>query len=250
MNLKNAIILISIFIGLISFTSCEGDDNPAPGCIKGEGTVTTSTLSVAEFSGIELAISSNVTINQGATQKVEATGHPNIIDKIITSVSNGVWKIDFEDGCYEDFELSIEITIPSINQLDVSGSGDLLVNNFSNQTGELSADINGSGNITLNDFEGITNFDASLTGSGSFTGNSDIASLETFSLTISGSGEYLGFEISSDDCVVNSLGSGNSELTAQNSLNVTLTGSGDVSYKGSATLTSNVTGSGRVIDRN
>ena len=191
---------------------------------------------------------SSFTINKLNLQR--KIKHPNIIDLVSTTVSNGIWEIKFQnDDCIEDFQLSFVITVPNINQLTLSGSGDIGVNDFSNQSG-LNIDVSGSGNFTLNNFEGITDLDINLGGSGNVSGNRDISTLGSLNVTNIGSGKYSGFAISANDCTVNSSGSGNCEITAQNTLNVTISGSGDVSYKGMPTITQNITGSGNLIDAN
>jgi hypothetical protein len=235
-----AVLMISILI-----MGCE----KSIFCIQGEGTVTTEVLDIANFDGINLSFSSNVVIRQGATLEVRATGHPNIIDRISTTVSNNIWEIDFDNECYQNYELSIEIITPNINRLEVTGSGDLFVEDFTNQS-DLSIRISGSGDMTLNDFEGITSLNIDMSGSGNLVANRDITTLNSLGLNLSGSGDYLGFAISSNDCTVDLSGSGDCETNAVNTLNATISGSGDVSYRGTPTITQNITGSGDLIDVN
>ena len=262
---KKQSVLFVLALGFIFISSCGIGD-----CIKGEGSITTSTLSVADFSGIDLAFSSDVIIKQGTPQKVEATGHPNIIDKISTSVSNDIWTIEFEKGCYNKFELSLEITVPDLNSLVVNGSGDVEVHDFLNQNGLLVIDVNGSGNVTLGDFEGKSELEAFLSGSGdvnlgNFTGLSQFDvdingsgelvaernfSVEDLTIRNSASGDFLGFNISADNCVIKAVGSGNCELTAGNALDVTIGGSGDVFYKGNPSISQDINGSGDLINAN
>lgn len=237
--------LITLLIVCTLIVGCSKDED----CIRGEGTVTTQTLSLSEIDGVNLAFSNNVTIKKGSTQEVKATGHPNIIDKISTEVTDNFWEIDLENGCYDDYELSIEITVPDINRLEISGSGDMIVDNFDNQNA-LNINLSGSGNMTLNQFEGITELAITINGSGNIRANNDITSLNTLTLNNSGSGKYLGFPISSADCTVNLTGSGDCEVKAESSLDVTLTGSGNVSYKGTPNIMQNITGSGNLINAN
>ncbi|MCG8328727.1 MAG: DUF2807 domain-containing protein [Chitinophagales bacterium] len=250
MTFKNFLIFFTLSTALLLASSCNKDDDNAPdtGCIKGEGTITTTTLSVADFTGVDLAFSSNVIVNQGSPQKVEATGHPNIIELIKTGVSDNIWTIALENGCYEDYELSVEITVPNINYLGLSGSGNLSINDFTD-IAKLEASLNGSGNVDINNFNGTTEFDISLSGNGDFTANKNIT-LETLNLTNLGSGNFSGFEISTDNCTVNSAGSGDCEVFVQSALDVTISGSGNVSYKGMPTITQEITGSGQLIDAN
>lgn len=245
MTFKNLLIFMAILAG----SACEDISDPTTDCIKGEGTIISTILPVADFKGIDLAFVSNVNINQGASRKIEAIGHSNIIEKITTSVSDDVWKIDLESGCYEDYELSVEITIPNINSLVLSGSGNLIVNGFSNQSGKLNLALSGSGNISLNEFVGVSEIDASISGSGNITLNKN-TNIETLNVDNAGSGKFSGFELKSNCCTVSSSGSGQSEVTAQNTLDVTISGSGNVAYKGSPSITQSITGFGRLIDAN
>ncbi len=242
--LKKQILIITALL-FTAFFSCSTDDNS----IEENGPVTTKTLSVPDFSGINLTFSSNITITQGDTQVVKVTGHSNIIDKIITSVSDNILKFELEDDYYQDSELSIEITIPNLNHLELNGSGNFLVNDFTNQN-KLDILLSGSGNVYLNKFEGITDLYAAISGSGNIKANKKITGLKNLSLNITGSGNYFVFKINSNNCTVNIAGSGHIELTAVKSLNVTISGSGDVYYKGKPSITQNISGSGKLIDAN
>ena len=264
---KMSIVKQSVFLGVVIISivliSCGKQ-------YKGEGEVTTEILSISDFSGVGLTFSDNVTIKQGATQEVKAIGHANIIERIKTSVSDNFWKIGLEDGNYTNYELSIEITLPNLNRLKLSGSGNLTANDFTNQsdldvalsgsgninlnnfegTTNLDVAISGSGNINLNNFEGTTNLDVKISGSGDFVANDDISALSVLKVKNSGSGEYRGFELSAESVTVSLSGSGDTELTATNLLDVSLSGSGDVSYKGNPSITQKITGSGKLIDAN
>jgi hypothetical protein len=218
-------------------------------CIEGEGDTITQNLLLDDFVKIHLTTAANVTISQGAIQEVKVTGNSNIIAKLKTSISNDIWTIDFEEGCYRNSGLDIEITVPNIESVRLSGSGNVTINNFSNQSA-LENILSGSGDVTINAFEGITILNATLNGSGSIQANNNITTLVVLNLDISGSSEYRGFAISSIDVIVESSGSGNCEITAFSDLNVKISGSGNVSYKGTPTITQDISGSGDLIDAN
>ena len=232
-------IILSIFL-----SSCE-DNN----CINGSGGIITRTLNIPAFTGIGMAIAADIFIQQGAIQNVEVTGHANAIDRLDTDVSNGVWDIEFRKDCYKNYDLSIVITVPDINKVFISGSGDIEVNSFNNQS-DLRLDISGSGNINLNEFENCEKLDVNISGSGKIFGNLDFTSLKRLDINISGSGTYSAYPIMTDDCFVNISGSGNCYVYARNILSVNISGSGNVYYKGHPTVTSNISGSGIVVDSN
>ena len=236
------LLLTSVFMA-----SCTKEDtNP---CIQGEGAIVTRTLSVTNFSGIDLAGASNVTISQGTEQQVIATGHSNIIDLVSTSVSGDVWSIRLVDGCYDNYELSFQITVPNIEDIVLSGSGNIVVNDFTDQ-GDLAVVVSGSGNIDFDSFDGCENASFSISGSGQIRGLEDFADLKNLNIVISGSGNFNGFPIETENCMITISGSGNCEVSVRDELIITISGSGNVFYKGMPIISSTITGSGEVIDAN
>jgi len=236
---------VAILIAILFLPSCIKDKL----CINGEGTITTRTLSIPDFTGIELAGANDVIISQGTTQEVKATGHPNIIDRIKTNVSGNVWTFSLENGCYNNYELTIYITVPNINKIYITGSGDITVNDFTNQ-GDLLVNISGSGDIDLNAFGSSENLSINISGSGTVVGNADFSALKELDINISGSGDYNGFPIKTDECEISIPGSGNCNVYVRDILDVTISGSGSVYYKGNPTVTQSISGSGSVINDN
>lgn len=248
--LGTPISIIQELIGIGILINAGTGSDPCGNTIVGEGAITTQTILMADFMGIDLLLANNVTISQGSTQEVKITGHPNIIDSLTTDVISDIWRISLKEGCYEDYELSIEITVPDINVLRVSGSGTITVNNFMGQTADLSTSISGSGQIISNDFEGIDELNVTISGSGKFVANNNISTLNTLNVDVMGSGNYFGYNISSNISNINIFGSGNVEITTMNTLIANIFGSGNISYKGSPSITQNIVGTGQLINAN
>jgi hypothetical protein len=151
--------------------------------IEGAGEVTSETLYLSDFSGINMEGADNIFISYGDEQHVEVTGHPNIIGRIQTEVKNDTWYIELEQGNYGRYELTYYITLPTLEKVSVTGSGNVTIttpletdhmevmlmgsgnfNGFllSSQTSQV--DLVGSGNCELS----VSNhLDATLEGSGS-----------------------------------------------------------------------------------
>ncbi len=237
--------------------------------VKGEGEITSRILDIDKFSGINVNFASDVIISQGDNQEVKAKGHPNIIDKIQTNVKNDVWTIELEKGNYRDYSLTIYIKVPDITKVHVGGSSDILINKFYNQN-DLQLNISGSGDINLSDFSGKDisigidgSGDVSLNtcktseklsvrimGSGSVKGFSSFPSLKDLNIDIIGSGDYDAFPIEASNCKVSIAGSGDCKLTALTKLDILINGSGDVYYKGNPDISKIINGSGSAISAN
>ncbi len=185
---KINITIVAIAIAGLMTTSCTKEEVP----IEGSGTITTRTLNIADFDKISSAGVDDVIIKYGAEQYVEVTGHPNIIDRIKTDVHSETWHCELENGTYGDYELTYYITIPSLEEVSTSGTGDVVITDSLTQqnmkihlegTGSflgymLSAnncqvDISGAGNceITVN-----SSLDVSIDGTGNvyYKGNPNI----------------------------------------------------------------------------
>jgi hypothetical protein len=67
---------------------------------------------------------------------------------------------------------------------------------------------------------------------------------------LEGTGSYLGFPLTVNDCSIEILGSGDGEVSVNNTLDVVIEGSGNVYYQGSPTINEDISGSGKIIDSN
>lgn len=135
---KSNLIIVAIAIAGLLTQSCTKDR------IEGLGEIDTVILQMDQFTGIAYEGSMDVYITYGETQEVKVTGHPNIISRIETDVINGVWVMELENGNYSNFELTFYLTLPAINEVSNSGSGNIHVTQFTNQP-EMEVNIYGSG---------------------------------------------------------------------------------------------------------
>ena len=173
------IIIAATLLATIVTQSCTKEFSQ----IEGIGTITTETLILQEFSGIAMEGADNVIISYGPEQKVEVTGHSNIINRIQTEVRNGTWDVELERGNYGRYELTYYITLPSIEKVSNTGSGNVSITDpmetsymvislmgsgsfsgFPLSAQSCQVDITGSGNCEVT---AVQNLDVSIDGSGS-----------------------------------------------------------------------------------
>ncbi|MEK7253122.1 MAG: head GIN domain-containing protein [Bacteroidota bacterium] len=232
-----ALALIANFL-----VSCVGNSqNWGPG-ISGQGPKVTKTLDLSAFESVGLSISADVYLRQGSTQSVKIEAQQNIIDNLVKNVENGKWKIKFDKNVREQEGVKIWITVPTLKDVAVSGSGDIIGESPFKNLGDIHLAISGSGSIQLD--ADSKSLGAAVSGSGDMklagaTGGFEIA--------ISGSGNIESFDLSSKTCEVSIAGSGDASVNASESLQVSIAGSGDVFYKGSPKVQSKISGSGDVV---
>ena len=237
---KQIFFFLSLGILALSLPSCEEIRD----CTDGDGGIVTQEIELDDFHSIELQSSSDVEIWQGDVQKVEVTGHQNIIDKLETDVINKTWDIDLEKGCYKDLEdMTVVITIPDVENVKISSSGDVSLNGDMDLD-RLDLKINGSGDIAANGSLIMDDLKIKINGSGNIEIDGET---ETQSIEILGSGKVRTFDLQTQDSAIKVNGSGDVEVAVSEKLDIRILGSGDVFYKGSPTdFFANIDGSGNV----
>ncbi|MGE4587826.1 MAG: head GIN domain-containing protein [Mangrovibacterium sp.] len=199
---------------------------------------------VSAFSEITLRIPANLYILQGKEQSLEIVAEESVVNKIITDVKGRELTIR-SSGLRNISASSIEvfITIPDIDALAVSGSGNIL-SNGAIQSRILKLAVSGSGKIGIEKLS-AERVMASLSGSGdiALTGVSDADEL---TLNISGSGKFDGLNFPVNNVNVRISGSGDALVYAHDMLKVFTVGSGDVIFRGNAATDQSVVGSGKV----
>ena len=246
MKARNWIIPFAILV--IALSGCvidvSDDDGIFGRCVDGEGPLVSEELVIDRIVGIDLSVPAKVYIEQGEQQSITVEGKQNIIDRIELDVQSRIWEIE-TSRCVRDIDqLTFFITLPDIQYLKISGSGEIVSEDFL-VTDDLELYISGSGDIDL----GVEadDIDSKISGSGRIRleGVADDTKFE-----VSGSGDYETFGLECSTSYLEIRGSGDAEVTVLNELDVRITGSGDVFYKGTPALNVQITGSGDVINAN
>jgi len=231
---------ISVLLGMASmivFTSCEK--------VVGEGMLVSETRTTAPFNGIESEISGNVIYTQGNDYKVELTAQQNILNVMETPVLSGQLVVRFKNNVRvkSHEQVTIKVTAPTITGIGLSGSGNVSV--LSPLTGgNFSFRLSGSGDMSLPTIT-CNNLETNISGSGSITIAGGTATTENFK--ISGSGDIDARNVLAKIVSTTTSGSGTLRLAASEKLDVKISGSGSVYYWGTPIVSTDISGSGRVI---
>ena len=223
-KLQGAVFLTLLILAAIGVVLLARDVLPGSWTfsgVQGSGVAATSTRALPHFSGIDLAGSNNVTVVAGAKQSVVVHADSNLLSRVTTQVKAGKLIIGDVGSFTAKSPMYVEISVPSLTALDLSGSGNITVTDL--KASQLTATLPGSGNISA---EGsVTRLDISVDGSGD--------------------AQCSGLIARNVKAVVN--GSGDVFVTATQSLDAKVPGSGTVLYGGyPPQVTTSITGSGVV----
>ncbi|MEZ5104319.1 MAG: head GIN domain-containing protein [Draconibacterium sp.] len=201
---------------------------------------------VPSFSKISLRISGNLYLKQGEKQSVKIVAKESTLEDIITEVKDRTLNIRFPSNFvfkkYDPGKIDIYVTVPEVDGLSISGSGDILAENINTRILDLA--VSGSGDIKIGELSSER-----ISGSISGSGNVRIEKggvADELSVSISGSGGFDAAEYEADDVIVRISGSGNCKITTNGSIKARIAGSGNVYYSGNPSIDSSVAGSGKV----
>jgi Putative auto-transporter adhesin, head GIN domain len=199
-----------------------------PGCgtgssstVQGSGVAATQTRAVAGFSRLDLAGSSKVTVVVGGRQSVVVHADSNLLGRVTTRVAGGTLLIGTTGSFTTRTLMSVDITVPALAAVTLSGSGQLSVTGIS--TPVLTVSLPGSG---------------ALDASGTAT---------RLDVTLGGSGQAQLDQLTARDVHAVISGSGLIRVTATASLDASVPGEGAIVYSGDPPrVTTSVTGTGAV----
>jgi len=229
--------LFIILLFSIPFVSCKK--------LEGEGPVITETRTLSSFSAIDLRIGGNLRFEKDSNFSISIRAQENVLDIIQTYISNGKLVVKFKDGVRVRGHETPEIIVRAafLSGIELSGSGSITV-----QTKLVSPQVNlelsGSGNLFVSDVQTAL-LDVRISGSGNIRVAAGKATKEK--LRIDGSGHIDLSDVLASDGQSISNGSGEMHVWCSNTLSVNIAGSGTVYYKGQPQISSQISGSGRVL---
>jgi hypothetical protein len=237
--------------------------------IKGDGDLVTQEISISDYNTIKVSNGSiNLTYSQSEeTPGLTVTVDRNIFDKYVFEVKDSelhiVPKEEYKRTGFNPTVFTVTTNSTGLNKLDAAGDIDFKVNNPL-LTDELELRLAGSTKVNFNDSLILNKFNVSIAGSGNLnvpavTGNSfngRVAGsgklilggeITKASFEIAGSGTVRAFDLWVDDIKCKIAGSGDIDISVNNSITAEVAGSGRIKYHGDPqSITKNVAGSGSI----
>jgi len=236
--MKKIISVLAIVFVIFSFSSCRK--------VNGEGPLQTEDRSISNFSGLSTSISGKIYFTEGAVYQVQLIAQRNILDVIETYKTGSKLIIKFRNNVSvkNHSDITVNITAPSLDDLQLSGAANVnVLGNFN--AANFDAAVSGSGNLSIDNLQVTNTLNASVSGSGSIkllAGQANEAKAH-----VSGSGTVDMAVVQTNRAVATISGSGSAKLNVVQTLNASISGSGNVYYWGNPSVSTHISGSGKVI---
>jgi len=192
---------------------------------RGSGDIETEIREVDPFDRIKIDGSADVFVTIGDEQSLSVTTDDNLLDNIKTRVRGRHTLLISSRGNYRSRRgVRIDITVPALTSIRISGSGDAEIEGLTGKMFEI--DISGSGDVIA---EG---------------------EIEEVEINIEGSGDVDARDLRAKAAYVRIAGSGDVDVFAEESFDGNVYGSGDIDFWGRPEHVSrNVSGSGDISRR-
>ncbi|HND89956.1 MAG TPA: head GIN domain-containing protein [Saprospiraceae bacterium] len=234
MTNKTILNLAFLLAVLLIAASCAGT--------RSDGDVVTETRSAHDFHEINVEVPGKVVLHTGPKYLVEVQAEESVMPYLETAVKNGELCVYFSRSVYDVDDLRVDVTAPAFDKIRLSGSGDLLCDEPMDGS-DLSIDVSGSGDVLLNDvlYEHVE-LEVSGSGGVELRGKAE----HSLDYRVSGSGDVDGTGCPSPRVTARVSGSGSVSCHALDQLRAIVSGSGNVWYLGNPKLDTEISGSGKV----
>lgn len=231
-------LLTITLLVLISLTSCINFGNR----VEGNGKFKTETRSAKEATKIKVLGGIDVIVEAGKPS-IRIEGDENLLQYIETDFEGSWLEIKTKEhyNIKSKNPIKVYITTPSITDVTLHGSGNVVCNDNFSSGKNMSFEITGSGDITC--MVNAPKIDADIAGSGNLHIAGETRDVD---IQIAGSGNFDGAELKAENVVVDIAGSGSADVFADVNLNAEVSGSGDIRYRGKAVVNKDIAGSGSV----
>jgi Putative auto-transporter adhesin, head GIN domain len=215
-----AVIAVLVLGAIGVALALRGGHSSSGSGIQGSGVAATQTRAVPTFTSLYLAGGNEVSVVVGAPRSVVVHADTNLISHVTTRVAAGTLIIG-DTGSYTSHSpMYVEVSVPSLTALNLSGDGQLSVTGIS--APQLTVTVSGSGLLSASGT--VTRLDVTLRGDG-------MAELS---------------QLSARDVHALLAGSGLIKVNATSSLNASVPGTGLIIYTGNPShVVTSVPGSGR-----
>ena len=244
---RHLLIIAAAVIGMALASCTIHIDNDSLGeTIKGNGNIVEREFDVVQFDEISCALSATVNFNVSDDYTCKVRTDENIMDYLDIKVDVGeLWLGKQQKPKHTTLkatEFVIEVTAPSLENINLAGSGD--INVLSPLDGnDLEVNLAGSGDVVFKEEVNIDQLDLNVAGSGDI--NIEKGSVREMEADIAGSGKIVS-HAEVQEMEANIAGSGDIIAKVNGTLEYSIMGSGDIQYYGDAKVQGEKLGGGKV----
>jgi hypothetical protein len=209
-------------IALVCLTySCESNER-----IVGSNNITTEIRDVSGFTGVDVSSALDVNVIAGTEFNVTVRANDNVQERVIVRRDGNDLKIKLASGNYREIDVTVDVTMPDLENIEVSGASDVDVSGFTSFD-DLSIDLSGASNL---DFTTST--------------------VDNLTAGISGASTASLFSLTATKVEVNLSGASNLSIRATDLISGSVSGASTLRYRGNPNVTADASGASNIVNAN
>jgi hypothetical protein len=161
------IAIAAIVIVVASAIILLGECSPTSETIVGSGNFVTQQKDFSDFSAIEVTSAFEVEISQSSFYSISVTADDNVIDYIQVSKTGNILTVGMQEGFYQSTTLQVEIEMPEIDSLKLSGATVGMIEDFSSSE-PFFVELSGASILKMVDMD-VGDFEVELHGASILT---------------------------------------------------------------------------------
>lgn len=226
---KKTLIAITVFAPLLAATSCTTED---PGPLQ----EIRKDFAVIDFDRLEMGSAFDIEVEQSSTFDVEARGDRRNVDDLEVFNSGSTLIVRYKNNANRRYTTRIRIKMPALYAVNFSGGSHSEIEGFES---DQQLDLYVSGGSVAELEAGYRKVNVVLSGGSKLNmhGLGDELDME-----LSGASELVAFEYPVRTARANVSGASHGKITVTDDLNAVATGASRLLYRGSPSLTSDVSG--------
>jgi Putative auto-transporter adhesin, head GIN domain len=233
-------LLILALCSLVLLSSCHFFHGER---INGSGNVITQTRNGSNFSGVSVSSAIDLYLKQDSSFSVKVEIDDNLQQYIMTGVENGILYIKQADNTSLDAsgKIKVYVSAPLFKSMKASGACNIIGGNILSSNEAVDIDLSGSSDARLE--VKTPKISADLSGACTLALKGEA---KEFSVKGSGSSSIKCFDLLTEETKIDVSGACDAQVFASVKLGVQASGSSDIKYKGSASVSQDISGAGSV----
>ena len=235
--------IISLLVGIVSFTACTNTTEPLKKLISGKKNIDKNLyeIEVGSFSNLEVRGVANLMIEQGDKPLLRVETDEEGMKELKVTIENGTLVIDSLDWERLSKAPTFQLTFQNLREISLKGSSSL--RSMGNPMMFETLTIHSSGTSVVNLPVKAELLEIDLSGSTNVTLSGEAKHQE---ISMSGSSIYKALDLASEMAKVEIAGSAAAWIDVSHRLDINVNGSGAVYYRGSPEMHQKVHGSGKI----
>ena len=191
----------------------------------------TRTFNNTDFNELNILSALDVHLTQGNTYSVKAVGKTEDLEKVLVTQQGDELTVGLKGGLLRTGKIVMHITLPTLRNIDISGSVTMSTTNDFTAANDFSADISGASKLTMSLIANKASFDISGTGYVNISGK-----INKLEVDLEGGSNADMMNLTATEASIQASGASKARVNVTGSIEAEASGASSIEYSGNPTV--------------